>query len=98
MRLILLGIVALASARPDGFDQPCPPGEVCPSQIDPRCNPPGDHCPRKIDTSQPRNWTRWINPGGNWGSPWIPDLDLGDMSTWDFGSYCLSMFNSINYQ
>merc|ERR1719242_2667750 len=54
MKLILLGLFALASARPDGFDRPCPPGEHCPRQMDPSC-PPGERCPRKIETRQSRN-------------------------------------------
>ena len=50
MKLILLGLFALASARPDGLDQPCCPGEHCPRQIDPAC-PPGKHCPRQNEPS-----------------------------------------------
>ena len=58
MKLILLGLFALVSARPDPTgrqpDIPCPPGEHCPRQIDPAC-PPGEHCPRKMQTRQSRN-------------------------------------------
>merc|ERR1712088_130368 len=32
MKLIWLGLFALASARPDGLDRPCPPGVHCPRQ------------------------------------------------------------------
>merc|ERR1719361_470235 len=32
MKLIWLGLFALASARPDGLDRPCPPGIHCPRQ------------------------------------------------------------------
>merc|ERR1719510_109523 len=37
MNLILLGLFALASARPDGLDQPCRPGEHCPRKVKNSC-------------------------------------------------------------
>merc|ERR1719479_509351 len=37
MNLILLSLFALASARPDGLDQPCRPGEHCPRKVKNSC-------------------------------------------------------------
>merc|ERR1712223_47471 len=37
MKLIWLGLFALASARPDGLDRPCPPGVHCPRQSRSTC-------------------------------------------------------------
>merc|ERR1719158_1936634 len=37
MKLIWLGLFALASARPDGLDRPCPPGVHCPRQSKNTC-------------------------------------------------------------
>ena len=58
MKLILLGLFALVSARPDLAgrqpDIPCLPGEHCPGQIDPACAP-GENCPRKMQTRQSGN-------------------------------------------
>ena len=53
MKFILLSLLALASAKPDGLDKPCRPGEHCPRQMDPEC-PPGERCPRQNDEPSPR--------------------------------------------
>jgi len=37
MKLIWVGLFALASARPDGLDRPCPPGVHCPRQSRSTC-------------------------------------------------------------
>merc|ERR1719412_3551049 len=50
MKFILLSLLALASAKPDGLDKPCRPGEHCPRQMDPEC-PPGERCPRQKEPS-----------------------------------------------
>ena len=44
---------ALAYAHPNGFDQPCKPGEHCPRHKDPTC-PPGKPCPRQNPEPSPR--------------------------------------------
>ena len=53
MKWIFLSLFALAYAHPNGFDQPCKPGEHCPRHKDPTC-PPGKPCPRQNPEPSPR--------------------------------------------